>query len=146
MFWIDRKLGFSCVIFKSLTRGEISPLIIVHSSTPTGIKRRKKESSIVAPNGFNFMLFHSVRPSGGIPLYSSAVSCLHLWVLTCAESHIAVLWESLFVCVCVCVCVCVRGAVNQLCSPREGTALFTDPFKANMVERVVKVGQEKYKT
>ena len=51
-------------------------------------------------------------------------------------------------CVCVseCLCVCARGAVNQLCSPGEGTALLTDPFKGNMVGRVEKVGQEKYRT
>lgn len=41
---------------------------------------------------------------------------------------------------------CARAAVNQLCSPGEGTALLTDPFKGNMAEGAVKVGQEKYQT
>lgn len=43
-------------------------------------------------------------------------------------------------------CVCVRCASDQLCSRREGAALLTDPFKDNMVERAVKVGQENTET
>lgn len=109
------------------------------SLTQKGIKTKQNKSGppLRFPAASASCSF-TLHPSEGIPIFSCAVSSLHLWALTCSGSHIVPLWESLFV--------CVRGAVNQLCSPGEGTALLTDPFKGNMVERVVKVGQGKYKT
>lgn len=73
------------------------------------------------------------HPSEGIPIFRSTIPTPLGFDL-----YIVFPWESLFV--------CARGAGNQLCSPGEGTALLTDPFKGNMAEGVVKVGQEKYKT
>lgn len=65
---------------------------------------------------------------------SSLQLSLYLWVLL--ENRIVPLcWESLLV--------YVRGSLDQLCSPGEWTALLTDPFKSNMADGEVKVGQEK---
>lgn len=116
-FWMYRSRGFISVYFS------LCGICLTKKISIWFYIKKKKRNQL------------SVTLSTPVREYPSSLQLsLYLWVLL--ENRIVPLcWESLLV--------YVRGSLDQLCSPGEWTALLTDPFKSNMADGEVKVGQEK---